>query len=153
MKIYQSQNPSQTKKIGEKLGREILKEKPIKIGKIFALKGELGGGKTTFLKGMAKGLGIKEKVLSPTFLIVRRFEIKNKKSKFKNFYHIDFYRLKKAEEILKLNFKKIISNPGNIVAIEWADRFKKIIPAQASWITFRIKGENKREILIQNGKF
>ena len=131
-----TRNPSQTKKLGQILAKEILKtsfEKAIVLGLI----GDLGGGKTTFLKGFAKGLGIKKKILSPTFLILRKIQIPKPKFQtkskiqnlnFRNFFHIDCYRIKKPKEIFNLGFKEIISDPQNIVAVEWADRVSKILP-------------------------
>lgn len=108
---------------------------------VLALVGDLGGGKTTFLQGFAKGLGIKEKILSPTFIIVRRI---------KNFYHIDCYRIKKSKELLDLGFKEIIADPKNIIAIEWADRIRKIMPRGTVWIDFKFIDNKTREIVIQS---
>lgn len=149
MKII-TKNAGQTIKIGEIFGKEILKEK-FKKTLILALQGELGGGKTTFLKGLAKGLGVKGKILSPTFIIFRKFQIKN--PKFKNFYHFDCYRIKKLNEILGLGFKMIIENPKNIVAIEWANKIKKILPKETLWINFKFKKPKEREIEIKWKKF
>jgi len=173
---YLTVNPSQTKKLGEILAKEVLKTKPPRRkafsflrGKkkrapkeylryltgralIFGLEGDLGGGKTTFLQGFAKGLGIKERILSPTFVLMKRFKIKV--SRFKYFYHIDCYRIKKPKEILDLGFKEIISNPKNIVAIEWVDRVRKILPRGTLILKFQFADENKRKITIKqkNGK-
>jgi tRNA threonylcarbamoyladenosine biosynthesis protein TsaE len=136
----------ETRKIGEILAKEILKAN-LKGPFILALEGELGGGKTTFLKGFAKSLGIKEKILSPTFIILRRFQIPN--TKFQNFYHLDCYRIKNSKEILDLGFSEIIKNPKNIVAIEWADKIKKILPKRIILISFKIKSKNEREMKIK----
>ena len=132
--------------------------KPAKHAVVLALQGDLGAGKTTFLQGFAKGLGIKEKVLSPTFIILKRFKIKKTKNqisnikttdqKFINFYHIDCYRLNKPREVLDLGFKEIISNPENIVAIEWPEKIKKILPKSTIVITFEHLEKNKRELTI-----
>ena len=147
MKIeYLTTSPSRTKKIGEKLAKKILKSHQGKEAKILSLVGDLGGGKTTFLQGFAKGLGIKEKILSPTFIIMRKFSIFN--FQFSNFYHIDCYRIKKPKELLDLGFKKIISDPKNIVAIEWADRVRKIIPKHTIWIKFEFINKETRRIVI-----
>lgn len=127
-------SPSQTKKIGKILAKDLLKTKLKKTVFTLALEGDLGGGKTTFLQGFAKGLGIKEKILSPTFVILKKFRIKNRKFQF--FYHIDCYRLKKSKEILDLGFKEIISNPKNIIAIEWADKIKKVLPKNSIRLKF-----------------
>lgn len=135
----------QTQKLGEFCAKQILKGGSLKRAVVLSLKGDLGGGKTTFLQGFAKGLGIREKILSPTFIIMRKFKIKNSKL-FTDFYHIDCYRIKDSKDLLALGFKKIVSCPDNIVAIEWADRVKKIIPSDAFWIKFDFKNKNSRRI-------
>jgi len=161
----------QTKKLGEKFAKEILEKKLKKTAFVVGLEGELGGGKTTFLQGFAKGLGIKEKILSPTFVIYRKSQIPSSKSqsnpksqipKFRYFYHFDCYRIGSSKEILGLNFKKIISNPKNIVVVEWADRIRKIMPAcnasrsnagrpkDSIWIKFDFIDRRKRKITFRN---
>jgi tRNA threonylcarbamoyladenosine biosynthesis protein TsaE len=161
---YITNSAKATKKIGQKLAREILvlrraRRKAIVLG----LEGDLGGGKTTFLQGFAKGLGIKEKILSPSFVIMKKFLIppfhQNGRSFIlveKYFYHFDCYRIQKAKEILELGFKEIISEPKNIVAIEWSERVKKVLPKSAILIKFiypeprRRVDKNKREIIIKS---
>jgi len=141
---YITNTDKETKEIAEKLAKDVLKSKKQKAF-VVALEGELGSGKTTFLQGFARGLGIREKITSPTFVILKRFKIKN--SGFKNFYHIDCYRLQKPRELLDLGFKEIALNPENIIAIEWAERVKKILPKDAIWIKFKFKSERVREFL------
>ena len=140
----------ETKKMGEDLARWIcsgqVKENR-KSAVVIGLSGNLGGGKTTFLQGFAKGLGIKEKILSPTFVILKHFKITNQK--FTDFYHIDCYRLKTHEDILELNFENIILNPKNIVAIEWPEKIKKVLPKNLMEISFKFVDENKREISFE----
>lgn len=143
MEIF-TNSPSQTRKIGKILAKEILETPLRKKAIVLGLGGDLGGGKTTFLQGFAKGLGIKEKILSPTFVIMKKFQILN--SKFKNFYHFDCYRISKTKEILNLGFKEIIFNPQNIVAVEWANRIRKIMPKNTIWISFELINEKKRKI-------
>lgn len=133
-------SPNQTKKLGEKIAKNILKAKSGKKAKVIGLVGYLGGGKTTFLQGFAKGLEIEEKILSPTFIIVRRI---------KNFYHIDCYRIKDSNELLSLGFEKIISNPKNIVAVEWADRIRKILPKETIWLNFEFVNAKTRKIVLE----
>ena len=122
---------------------------PEKKAFVLGLEGDLGGGKTTFLQGFAKGLGIKEKILSPTFVLMKRFSIKKNKSGFKDFYHLDCYRIENPKEILSLGFKKIISNSNNIVAIEWADRVKKILPKDILILKFEFINETTRKIWLK----
>jgi len=143
---YLTKSPSQTKKLGQELAKKLLKSNPKNQALVLALEGELGGGKTTFLQGLAKGLGIKQRILSPTFVILKKFQIPS--NRFQYFYHLDCYRIEKPKEILDLNFKEIISDPKNIVAIEWADKIKKILPKETMFLEFKSVDKNKRKILI-----
>ena len=136
----------ETKKIGSNLAHQILKNKLSKQAIVIGLEGGLGGGKTSFVQGFAKGLGIKEKILSPTFVIMKRFAIQN--LRFTNLYHFDCYRIEKPSELLELGFKKIIQNSNNIVIIEWADKIKKILPKRIIRVTFDFLSEKKRKIII-----
>jgi len=129
----------ETQKLGKDFAKKILESSTKNRTIVFGLSGNLGGGKTTFLQGFAKGLGIKEKILSPTFVIMKRFD---------NFYHFDCYRIAKPEEILELDFKNIIKNPKNIVAIEWPEKIKKVLPKNIVSIKFKFINKNKREISI-----
>ena len=145
-KIYTTKSYKQTQKLGEKFAKDILKLKPKNSAVVIGLRGNLGGGKTTFLQGFAKGLGVKGKILSPTFVILKRFLIKKIS---KNFYHIDCYRLKNEKDILELEFKEIISDPKNIVAIEWPEKIKKALPKNLIEIDFKFIDENTREIIFK----
>ena len=140
----------ETQNLGKELASLI---NPSSEAVVLLLHGNLGSGKTTFLQGFAKGLGIKEKILSPTFVIQKRFLLKNKK--FHNFYHIDCYRLKNEKparaggDILELGFKDIIKNPENIIAIEWPEKIKKVLPKNCIKINFKFINENERAIDIE----
>ncbi|MDI6882931.1 MAG: tRNA (adenosine(37)-N6)-threonylcarbamoyltransferase complex ATPase subunit type 1 TsaE [Patescibacteria group bacterium] len=164
-KEYLSTSPSQTKKLGRSFAKGILKNLPREKALILALSGDLGGGKTTFLQGFAKGLEIKSKITSPTFVIIKRFQVSPKHPglfgkragataqagyRFQYFYHIDCYRIKKPKEILTLGFKEIITDPKNIVAIEWAEKIKKILPKETLWLKFEFKSKNKRRITFKS---
>ncbi len=143
-----TKNPKETKKLAAILVKEILKTKTRGNTFVLGLEGDLGGGKTTFLQGLAKGLGIKQRTTSPTFVILKKYKIQNKRYKIQNFYHIDCYRTQKPKEILDLGFRNIISNPQNIVAIEWADRIKKILPRNTIKINFEFVNQNTRRIIF-----
>lgn len=176
---YLSKSQKQTKKKGELLAKKLLKTKIRKTALVLGLEGDLGGGKTTFLQGFAGGLGIKQKILSPTFIIMKKFQIPPKKStlpgrqqvvcgtgdrgraksklqinfkiqspEFKNFYHIDCYRIQKPKELSTIGFKEIIFQSKNIIAVEWAERVKKIMPQKTLWINFKFINQNTREITI-----
>lgn len=159
-KEYLTISPVQTKKLGERFAKEVLKKPSNKKAFVIGLEGELGGGKTTFLQGFAKGLAVNGRILSPTFVIMRKFLIypviragapsdEGMKVKGKYLYHIDCYRIKKPKELMDLGFKEIISNPKNIVVIEWADRIRKIMPKDTIWINFDFIDEEKRKITIK----
>lgn len=136
MKITTS-SASETKKLGEVFGREL------KNGLVIGLTGDLGSGKTTFIQGLARGLGIKERIVSPTFVLMRKYKI-GKRKKLKNFYHIDFYRIHSDKDARHIDFEKIISDPGNIIAIEWAQRVKNILPSDILEIEFKYIDNLKR---------
>ena len=112
----------------------------------------MGSGKTTFVQGLAEGLGIKQRIISPTFILVRKYalELKAKSSKLKAFYHIDLYRLEEniEAEVRNLGLEEIWQNPENIVVIEWAEKIKSMIPKKAKWIKFENLGVDKRKIII-----
>ncbi len=135
-----------TKNVGFNLALALKKEPTLNKALAVALEGNLGSGKTTFIQGLAAGLGIKESVLSPTFLILKQFSIALKN--YKNFYHIDTYRLKNPKELLELGFKDLLNNPENIIVIEWADKIKKILPKDILKIKFTNLGKNKRKIIL-----
>lgn len=141
--------------VTQKLGQELAKK--ITPGQIICLSGDLGSGKTTFAQGILKGLKVKGPYTSPTFLIMKQYHIKHEAKKTKllhvscsiphDVYHIDAYRIG-AKDILNLGWGEIISQPSNLVIIEWAERIKKIIPKNAKWINFFWKGEKKRKIVF-----
>jgi tRNA threonylcarbamoyladenosine biosynthesis protein TsaE len=149
--------PQQTKKAGEILAKEILNTTPCKKALVLGLVGDLGGGKTTFIQGLAEGLGIRERVLSPTFVLIKKFLISNyqlqpsRRSSWgsANFYHIDCYRIQKSKELLDLGFREIIANPRNVVAVEWADKIRKIMPRGTIWISFEFIDNKTRKIVLE----
>ena len=152
MDKYTTKSFTETQSLGEDLAKEILAMAPQKNAMVLALQGDLGAGKTTFLQGFAKGLGIKENVLSPTFIVMKKFQVTNSKSqinsKFKIFYHFDLYRLESEKDLEFLNLKEIICDPKNIVAIEWPEKLGNLLPKDAIKITFGHKEENIREIIF-----
>ncbi len=138
----------ETKKVGRDFANRLKAVHPRSI--VLALVGDLGSGKTTFVQGLAEGLEIKEKIISPTFILQRQYEIPKSKSKITNFYHIDLYRLEGdiENEITKIGLKDTWGKPENVVVVEWADKARKSIPASAIWITFEQIDEDMRKISI-----
>ena len=151
-----TKSAEETKKVGLALTKTLKWPIILKQALIIALEGDLGSGKTTFIQELANGLGIKESVLSPTFLILKQFPINfsakggsvSGGKKYKNFYHIDTYRLKNPEELLELGFKDLLNNPENIIVIEWADKIKRLLPKKILWIKFSNLKGSKRKIQI-----
>lgn len=140
---FVTKSVSETLCIAKEFGQTLLKRKtrkPIIIG----LSGELGSGKTTFVKGLAKGLGIKEQITSPTFILISRFALGKKR----NFYHIDPYRLKDWRELIPLGLEDIVNDERSIVVIEWGERLKEYLPKDTPWVQLKHKGQGQREILI-----
>lgn len=146
-----SNSSRQTKKIARELAFKLIKKRSKKQALIIALEGELGSGKTTFIKGFSEALKVKEKILSPTFVIIHSHKVKTG-SYFSNLYHIDAYRLDSKDDLLDLGIKEIFQNPKNIVLIEWADKVKSIIPKEAILVNIIHKSKNKRIIMIKNEK-
>ena len=109
-----SGSPLITRKIG------LILSKILKSGDILLLDGELGAGKTTFISGIAEGLGIKENLSSPSFTIINLYEIGSRKK----FIHADFYRLDNAGEMLNIGILDYLYSSRNIVCIEWGDKIK-----------------------------
>ena len=144
---FLTKNAKETMGLGEESAQKVLETRSGERAAILGLIGNLGGGKTTFLHGFAKGLGIKEKVNSPTFIIMRRYKMQD--ARYKNFYHLDCYRLNKPREILDLGWKEIIENPKNIVAVEWAGKMKKIMPQETIWLNFEFVNDKTRKIVLK----
>ncbi|MFC1756841.1 tRNA (adenosine(37)-N6)-threonylcarbamoyltransferase complex ATPase subunit type 1 TsaE [Patescibacteria group bacterium] len=147
----------QTYQIAEKLVRQIGK-KDRQQAVVVALVGDLGAGKTTFAQGFARALGIKEKITSPTFIIMKKFQIPRNKlqtnskfqiPKFKTLVHFDVYRLDKSEELLDLGWEKLVNDPQNIILVEWAEKIKKILPKNHILVTFKHISENQRTIEVR----
>lgn len=113
---------------------------------VAALQGDLGAGKTAFSQAVGKIVGITENMHSPTFVIMKVYEIDYKG--FKKLVHIDAYRLEKDSELLHLGWEEIISEPENLVLIEWPENVPGTIPKWAKKISFKFIDENTREISI-----
>lgn len=151
-----------TRRVAAQLARQVLARGPLPhSAAVIALTGELGGGKTTFVQGFLKALGVKEKILSPTFVILKIFMIHNlprllaslklwrsgpARQGFKNAIHVDAYRLRDEKEILSLGWEEIVKKNQNIVIVEWAERIKKILPKNYIHISFEFVDEKTRKI-------
>lgn len=117
--------------------------KTLKRGSIVALNGELGAGKTVFVKGIAKGLGIIDHILSPTFTLLRQYDGLN---------HFDVYRIKDSEELYEIGFLDYLYG-DEITIIEWANLIEDILPSDVIHVDIlRANTENKRIIKIESNE-
>ena len=141
-KVFITSNFKETQKLGRDFAKVLEK------GDVLYLYGDLGSGKTTFAQGLAKGLGVKQRIISPTFTIIRNYRIKNQKSSIMNFYHIDLYRVENEKDIKGLGLEEVINNPENIVVIEWADKLKSFSPEKRIDLKFSYEKEKVRRIVF-----
>lgn len=96
-------------------------------GDVVFLKGDLGSGKTTFTKGVAKGLGITSRIISPTFVIVREHTVENSTSDIKKLYHLDLYRLTNEKDVTGIDMQGILDDENGVALIEWPDMSQTLI--------------------------
>jgi len=142
-----------TKKIITKSEKETLAlgqafAKKITGGQVLAFFGNLGAGKTVFIKGIAKGLGIKKIITSPTFVLMKVYPIKNQKTGLKNLIHIDCYRTGDADQIKAIGATEYFLRPDSLVVIEWAEKIKPLLPKKLIRIKITLQKDNSRQITI-----
>ena len=139
-----SNSLEQTVGLAQRLGRVC------RGGEVIALQGELGAGKTYFVKGLAAGLELEypEEVVSPSFIILR--EHKGRLP----LYHIDFYRLENAGQLVDIGLEELFYGRG-VCAVEWAEKFPSLLPADRLDIKINILGEQTRrfELHLRGGRF
>ena len=102
---------------------------------VVALQGELGSGKTAFAKALGKMMGINEHIVSPTFVIMKSYNIDWKG--FKKLIHVDAYRLESESELLNLGWNELVENPQHLILIEWPERVEGILPKDSRRIFFK----------------
>lgn len=149
-----TKNSKETQALGRKLVGKM------QGGEVICLSGELGSGKTTFTQGFLESLGAEGPYTSPTFLIMKQYEIRRKnkeeskkqKKEIQNIYHIDAYRVGE-KDVADLGWEEIIADKKNIVIVEWAERIKNIVPQNALWIKFEWLNENERKITLPDQNF
>ena len=137
---YLTKSEKETFKLGQKLAAKL------KGGEVVALTGELGAGKTIFTKGIAKGLGVKSIINSPTFVLMKVYPVKRKN--IKQLIHIDCYRTTAAQQIADIGALEYFNDPQTATVIEWAEKIKVILPKQIIKIKIELRRENKRLITI-----
>lgn len=116
----------------------------LKPGVILALSGDLGSGKTSFVKGFASGAGYPRQsaVKSPTFVLMHLYRGKCP------IYHFDLYRLESMQDLEAIGFQEFINDPEAFTCVEWAEKAPELLSQANYWIEFKHKGENDREISV-----
>jgi len=133
---YESRSAEETRQIGEALGKRL------KPGDVVATIGELGAGKTCFLQGLVRGLGVTETATSPTFVLINQYRGRLP------VYHLDAFRTESLTELLDLGLEEFLYGDG-VTVVEWADKLLPLLPAHAIVVTISGLGDEPREILIQ----
>jgi len=175
-----SKNVKETAEIAKTFLNEILKGKNNqKSALVVGLSGDLGAGKTAFVQAAAKHLGIRNKINSPTFVIMKKYPVpeqarygvgplprlrgstrlalpkpsakrrRARGSGFRFLFHIDAYRLKNEKELLPLGWEEIISNKEHLVFIEWPENVSKIIPADARFVYISHTKDGHRNLKLK----
>lgn len=134
MATFISNSPAETEEFGHRFAEEV------GPGTVLALKGDLGAGKTQFVKGLVGALESDAPVLSPTFTIIHEYP-----GGRLPIYHFDFFRLEDRQSAARLGLDDYFFGEG-VSVVEWADRFPDLIPEEARWIDFEMKSENVRAI-------
>lgn len=161
MKLIISKSEKETEKIAGKLAQKL------KGGEVIALTGNLGAGKTVFVRGLARSLGIKKPITSPTFVLMKLYKTQNyadgtqtnadirrksalsQRQSVKWLVHVDAYRIKNGQDLVDIGINDYLGKKDTVVVIEWADRVKKILPKKKIIIKINFgKRESVRMIKI-----
>jgi len=145
-KIIISNNQEETIKIAYNIASKL------SGGEVIALSGDLGSGKTTFAKGIAEALHVKEKITSPTFVLLKMYSAHLPKmaSNIKYLIHADCYRLKKVHDIESIGLEEYLHDINCVCVIEWAEKIKKFLGRDVIKIKFIHTSKNKRKIIIKD---
>lgn len=137
MHVFTTSSAEETKELGRRIAKEL------KPGDVVALIGELGTGKTTFVQGLAEGLGVSEGVRSPSFIIlnIHRGRL--------NLYHLDLYRVDNINELYEIGIEEFIYSDG-VTVVEWAEKAMTLLPAEYLLVRFFYTGEDTRRIEVGN---
>lgn len=134
MATFISNNPEETESFGRQFAGNV------KPGDVLALVGQLGSGKTQFVKGLASGLGAATPATSPTFTLIHEYS-----GGRLTIYHFDFFRIDDRQSVERLGLDEYFLGDG-VAIVEWADKFSDLIPDNARWISFETKSETQRAI-------
>ena len=134
---YLTKTQTETERLGERVARSLPAG-----GVVLALYGELGAGKTAFVRGLARGLGVEEEIVSPTFTIVNEYRGR------RELFHFDMYRLGSADELFDIGWEDYLSREG-VCAVEWSENVPEAFDGSEIRITIEKTPENYRRITIE----
>lgn len=139
MLSFDSHSPAETEHFAEELASKL------KSGDVLAFKGGLGAGKTTFVRGLARGLGSQSEVSSPTFALVHEY------SCTPPLYHFDMYRIHTFDDLYSTGFFDYLDS-GGILAVEWSENIDGALPPETITVTITSAGEEQRRIAVEGGE-
>ena len=137
--IIETHSEQETEQVGRRLAGGL------KPGAVVALFGDLGAGKTAFVRGMAGALGAEERVTSPTFTIVNEYPGRLR------LYHFDMYRLSGPEELYDIGWEEYL-DAGGVCAVEWSENVEEALPVEAVRVTIERMDEHSRRITVEGGE-
>jgi tRNA threonylcarbamoyladenosine biosynthesis protein TsaE len=138
-----TKSSTETKLLGEKFGESL------QGGESVALYGDLGSGKTTFVQGIAQGLGITRRIVSPTFIILKTYPLAKKKNNIDTFYHADLYRIQGEKDAQSIGLGEILKQNDVVTVIEWPEKIEELLPQKVRKIRFAYLSENERSIIYE----
>ncbi len=136
--LVNTRSPEETELTGQTLSKNL------SAGAVVALFGELGAGKTAFVRGLARGLGIAERVTSPTFTIVNEYT-----SGRLPLFHFDMYRLKSADELFDIGWEDYLAR-GGVCVVEWSENVQDVFDGTETRITIEKTSDTDRKITLEN---
>lgn len=138
-----TESAEDTQGVGESVGHTLITQEG--SPRVLCMWGELGSGKTTFVQGLARGMGITARLLSPTFIIVRRYDIPQQNGML---YHLDLYRMKSEREVEGVGFSDMLADPSGRIVIEWPERLGALLPVRRLDLKFAALDNGTHEIRI-----
>jgi len=160
---FKTHNFEETMNLGKKLALDFLEsEQHRKSALVIVLEGDLGAGKTTITQGFAQALGVESWIKSPTFVLMRehklssKYEVRSAEHKEKNsrtnspttLIHIDCYRVDNPDALIEIGLRDILTDPKNIVFIEWGEKIVKFLPKNTIRIKIKHLKEDERKITV-----
>ncbi len=142
-----TKSAEETREIASQLANKLMNSGKSRNAKVIALEGELGAGKTTFVKAFLSKFGVKDKVTSPTFVLLKKYPTRSE-YKFKSLIHVDAYRLRDHRELEAIGLKDMMSDPENIILIEWAERVQPILPPNTITVHIDHIDKDERKVSI-----